>query len=223
MLNFVSSPTHMFCIVSIACVSLCVGKFLKLLIVRISNLKRSEPRTANSLRNPLVEIFTLFLSLLVIQHFGVQPQTIPALLFTWSLIVIAFIDIENFIIPNCISFPLILLGLACNALALFQSFENALIGAFFGYFSLWAVLYIYKFLTKKEGLGFGDLKLLAGLGAWLGWQMLPHIILFASVSGAIFGIILILLRRATRDTPLPFGPFLASGGIIALFLLPRIY
>lgn len=226
----ISYLLHFFFFVVFACLSLSVGSFLNIAIVRISDLIQVHNGVSRGSRNnqtstlfnyPLVEILTLFLSLITVLHFGMQAKTFPALIFIWSLIVIAFIDVKNFIIPNCITFPLITLGLACNVFSLFQSFENALLGSIFGYAALWSILHIYKFLTKKEGLGFGDLKLLAMLGAWLGWQMLPLIIFFASVTGALFGIILIILRRATRNTPLPFGPFLAAGGIIALFLLPR--
>jgi Flp pilus assembly protein protease CpaA len=122
-----------------------------------------------------------------------------------------------------ITIPFILLGLGFNSFGLFQSFENALLGAIAGFASLWAILYLYKFLTKKAGMGFGDLKMLAMLGAWLGWQVIPFIILFSSLLGATFGIILIILGRANRDSPLPFGAFLALGGYGALFIMPGFF
>lgn len=169
-----------------------------------------------SFRYPLVEILTVCLSLLVAIFFGMSLQTFPALILTWAFIAIAFIDIEHYLIPNAIIYPLLVLGLCCNFFALFISFGNALLGVLLGFSFLWSIQHLYKFFTGKEGIGFGDLKFLAMLGAWLGWKILPFIILLASLSGSVLGIILILQKRATRNTAMPFGAFLSLSGYIVL-------
>jgi leader peptidase (prepilin peptidase)/N-methyltransferase len=169
-------------------------------------------------RYPIVEALTLFLSLLIALRFDISPQTFPALLLTWSCIALAFIDFEHLVLPNIITLPFIGLGLIINFFGILQSFHDSLLGAIFGYLFLWGIYHFYKFLTGKVGLGFGDIKFLSMLGAWLGWKMLVFILFFSSIIGATWGIILIGQGRASRNTPLPFGICLAISGIIVLLL-----
>lgn len=171
-----------------------------------------------SARYPIVESLSLFLSLLVALRFGFSPQTFPALLLTWACIALACIDFEHFILPNSITLPFIGLGLIINFFGILQPFHDALLGAIFGYLFLWAIYHIYKLLTGKEGLGFGDIKFLSMLGACLGWKMLVFILFFSSILGTTWGIILIGQGRASKETPLPFGVCLAISGIIVLLL-----
>ncbi len=169
-----------------------------------------------SWRYPLLELLTMCCSLLVAYVFGFGWQTIFALFFTWSLIALTAIDIEHQILPDDITFPFLWLGLLVNSQSLFTNLNSALFGAIAGYLFLWSIYWIFKLLTHKEGMGYGDFKLLAMLGAWLGWQALPMIILFASFTGAVVGITLVILKRHQRSAPLPFGPFLACAGWISL-------
>jgi len=169
-----------------------------------------------SFRYPVVEVITCVLSIVVATRFGFTLATLAALLFTWALIALAFIDIEYLLLPNSIILPFIGFGLLCNFFGTFQPFYSAVLGALCGYLLLWSVYWIYKVLTEKEGLGHGDFKLLAMLGAWLGLGMLPLIVLLSSFIGAVWGIGLMLTNKASRNTPLPFGAFLAFGGFVAL-------
>lgn len=169
-----------------------------------------------SLRYPLVELLTCIISILVAAHFGFSMTTLPALIFTWSLITLSFIDQEHLILPNSITWPFIILGLFFNAFNFFCSFQSALLGAVIGYYSLWTIYQAYKFITHKEGMGYGDFKLLAMISAWLGWQYLPFIFLISSVLGSIIGLSLMLFQGKTKDFPLPFGPYLALAAIIVL-------
>ena len=172
--------------------------------------------TGISLRYPLVEALTALLSLVVVVTMGPQWLTIAALMLTWALIALAFIDLEHFLLPDQITLPLLAAGLLVNAIGGFTDPLSAVIGAVSGYGLLWAVYHAYRALTGREGFGYGDFKLLGALGAFLGWQLLPLIILLSAGVGAIIGIALILLRRHQRSEPLPFGPFLAGAGWLAL-------
>ncbi len=169
-----------------------------------------------SLRYPLVEALTALLSLIVVLILGPQWSTVAALVLTWALIALAFIDLEHFLLPDRITLPLLAVGLLVNTISGFTDPLSALIGAVSGYGILWAVYHAYRALTGREGFGYGDFKLLGALGAWLGWQLLPLIILLSAGVGAAIGITLILIRRHQRSEPLPFGPFLAGAGWLAL-------
>lgn len=175
-----------------------------------------------SMRYPLVEIFTGLLSAYTAWHFGPTLQTAGALLLLWSLIALAAIDIDTQLLPDAITLPLLWLGLAFNIAATYIDLGTAVIGAMAGYLSLWSVFWLFKLATGKEGMGYGDFKLLAALGAWLGWIMLPVIILLSSIVGAMVGISLIVAARHGRNVPIPFGPYLAAAGIIALFWGPEL-
>lgn len=165
---------------------------------------------------PVVESVTALLFVVTAWHFGPTPTGLTALLFTGILVAAAGIDARTTLLPDQITLPLLWFGLACNYFGLFTDLESAVIGAIAGYLSLWTIYHGYRLLTGKEGMGFGDFKLLAALGAWLGWQALPAILLLASMVGAIVGIGLILLRGRDRNIPIPFGPFLAAAGWLAL-------
>ena len=167
-------------------------------------------------RYPVVEAITGLLSGLIAWHFGFGLAGISALILVWALIALTFIDADTQLLPDGITLPLIWLGLIVNMDDTFTDLRSALLGAIFGYLALWSVYWAFKLLTKKEGMGYGDFKLLAALGAWLGWQMLPLVILLSSVVGAVVGIALIVLARMGRNIPLPFGPYLAMAGLIAL-------
>jgi leader peptidase (prepilin peptidase)/N-methyltransferase len=169
-----------------------------------------------SFRYPLVELLTCFFSVLVAAHFGIHIITFAALMFTWSLVTLAFIDYEHLILPNSITLPFMVLGLLLNSCHLFCSFQDAVVGAIIGYYSLWTVYQVHKLITHKEGMGYGDFKLLAMMGAWLGWQYLPLIILISSLLGSIIGMGLILFQKKDKDFPFPFGPYLALAGVIVL-------
>ena len=169
-----------------------------------------------SLRYPLVEALTALLSLVVVLILGPQWSTVAALVLTWALIALAFIDLEHFLLPDRITLPLLAMGLLVNTIGGFTDPLSALIGAVSGYGLLWAVYHAYRALTGREGFGYGDFKLLGALGAWLGWQLLPLVILLSAGVGAAIGITLILIRRHQRSEPLPFGPFLAGAGWLAL-------
>ena len=169
-----------------------------------------------SARYPIVEACTAVLSGLVAWHFGFGLAALSALVLLWSLIALTCIDADTQLLPDSITLPLLWLGLFVNLNHTFTDLQSAVLGAVFGYLALWTVYWLFKLITKKEGMGYGDFKLLAALGAWLGWQTLPLIILLSSVVGAVVGIILIILARMGRNVPLPFGPYLAMAGFIAL-------
>ena len=175
-----------------------------------------------SLRYPLIEISTALLSAYTAWHFGPTIQTASALLLVWSLIALAAIDFDTQLLPDAITLPLLWLGLGFNLATTYVDLPAAVVGAMAGYLSLWTVFWLFKLSTGKEGMGYGDFKLLAALGAWLGWQMLPTIILLSSVVGATVGITLIVVARRGRNIPIPFGPYLAAAGGIALFWGPQI-
>lgn len=170
-----------------------------------------------SRRYPSVEIATAALSALVAWKFGNSVATVGALLFVWAMIALTFIDLDTQLLPDTITLPLIWLGLLFNLGGTYTSLQDAVIGAVAGYLCLWLVFHLFRLVTGKEGMGYGDFKLLSAVGAWLGWQMLPLTILLSSVVGALVGISLMLFARHGRDTPIPFGPYLAAAGLLALF------
>jgi leader peptidase (prepilin peptidase) / N-methyltransferase len=180
-------------------------------------------------RYPVVEIVTAVLSAAVALRFGWHWQTAAALVFTWALVALTVIDLDHTLLPDSITLPLLWLGLL---LSLFWQPglappapvdpRSALLGAACGYLLLWTVYWAFKLVTGKEGMGYGDFKLLGALGAWMGWQMLPLILLFSALTGAVVGIGLILLRGRDRNVPMPFGPYLAAAGWIALLWGPQI-
>jgi leader peptidase (prepilin peptidase) / N-methyltransferase len=169
-----------------------------------------------SLRYPIIEAFTALTSIIIAWHFGFTPQTGFALLLTWSLIAMSFIDIDHQLLPDSITLPVLWLGLFLSLFGLFTDSHASIVGAIAGYLVLWGVFQLFKLLTGKEGMGYGDFKLLALFGAWLGWQSLPAIILLSSLVGAVIGIAMIVFSRHERNTPIPFGPYLAAAGWIAL-------
>lgn len=168
-------------------------------------------------RYPIVELVSGLLSAYAAWHFGFGMTGIAAIVLVWGLIALTFIDFDTQLLPDSITLPLLWLGLLLNLNGAFTSLPSALIGAVAGYLVLWSVYWAFKLTTGKEGMGYGDFKLLAALGAWLGWTMLPLIILLSSLVGAVVGIALILFAQQGRNIPIPFGPYLAGGGIIALF------
>ena len=169
-----------------------------------------------SLRYPLIEMFTGIGSALVAWHFGYGPAMLFALLLTWSLIALSFIDIDQQLLPDSITLPVLWLGLFLSLFSLYTDSQASIIGAVAGYLSLWCVYQLFKLLTGKEGMGYGDFKLLALLGAWLGWQYLPLIILLSSLVGAVIGLTMIVFRRHDAGRPIPFGPYLAAAGWLAM-------
>jgi len=173
--------------------------------------------TAISRRYPLIEALTGLLSGFVAWHFGFGLAALSALVFTWALIALTAIDMETQLLPDDITLPLLWLGLLFSLNSAHTDLPSAVIGACAGYLSLWGVYWLFKLATGKEGMGFGDFKLLAAIGAWLGWKMLPVVILLSSLVGAAVGIALIVFARHGRNIPIPFGPYLAGGGLIALF------
>jgi leader peptidase (prepilin peptidase)/N-methyltransferase len=175
-----------------------------------------ECKTPISIRYPLIEILSATLVALVAWKFGVSLQAAMAMLLTWVLICLTFIDYDNQYLPDNITLPFLWLGLFLNLNGLFVDLPSAVIGAMAGYLILWLVYQLFKKLTGKEGMGYGDFKLLAMLGAWLGWQALPAIILLSTLVGSVIGISLILFKQHDRSHPIPFGPYLASAGWIVL-------
>lgn len=178
--------------------------------------KCSSCKTSISLRYPIIELVTGVLSLSVICVIGANWAGFSALILTWVLIALTMIDFDTQLLPDNMTLPLVWLGLIVNANGLFVPLEEALWGAVAGYLSLWAVYHGFKLLTGKEGMGFGDFKLLAALGAWMGWQLLPVIILLSSLVGAVVGILLIAIKGRDKNIPIPFGPYLAAAGWLAL-------
>ena len=185
--------------------------------------KCANCRTPIPLRYPLIEFCTALLTAVVAWRFGFGWEAGAAILLTWSFIAISVIDFDHQIIPDTISLPLVWIGLGLSlfhpvagAEALFIDPKTAIIGALAGYLSLWSVYQLFKLMTGKEGMGYGDFKLLAVIGAWLGWQMILPVILLSAVVGAIVGIALIVLQGRDRSTPIPFGPYLAAAGWIGM-------
>ena len=172
--------------------------------------------TSISARYPLIETLTGICSGLVAWHFGYGLAMLFALLLTWSLIALTFIDIDQQLLPDSITLPMLWLGLFLSLFSVYTDSHASIIGAVAGYLSLWTVYQAFKLLTGKEGMGYGDFKLLALLGAWLGWQYLPMIILLSSLVGAVIGIAMIVFRKHDVSHPIPFGPYLATAGWLAM-------
>lgn len=170
-----------------------------------------------STRYPLVEMVSALLSGLAAWHFGYGLAAVGALVFVWALLALTFIDFDTQLLPDDITLPLLWLGLLLNLYGTYTTLNQAVAGAIVGYLALWSVYWLFKVATGKEGMGYGDFKLLAAIGAWLGWQLLPLVILLSSIVGATVGIVLIVATRHGRNIPIPFGPYLAGGGLIALF------
>jgi leader peptidase (prepilin peptidase)/N-methyltransferase len=181
-------------------------------------------RTKISARYPLVELATAVLSAWVAWHFGFGVPAACALLVTWSLIALTGIDFDHQLLPDNITLPLMWAGLVASvaigsatmAAALPVSPKDAVIGAVAGYLSLWLVFHAFRLVTGKEGMGYGDFKLFAALGAWLGWKVLPLVLILSAATGAVLGILMIALRGRDRSAPMPFGPYLAAAGWLAM-------
>ena len=173
-------------------------------------------KTSISIQYPIVEAITGIASGFIAWHYGYSWQTLAALILTWSLIALTIIDIKKQLLPDSITLPLLWFGILVNLNGLFTDIHSSILGAVFGYLSLWSVYHLFRLVTGKEGMGYGDFKLLAALGAWMGWQLLPVIILFSSLVGAVAGVFMIVSRRQQQGQPIPFGPFLAVAGWIAL-------
>ena len=169
-----------------------------------------------ALRYPLLELGTGLLTVAVVAQFGPTFQGLMALLLTWALIALAGIDLDHQLLPDVITLPLLWLGLLVNLGGTFTDLPSAVVGAAAGYLVLWSVYWLFRLATGREGMGYGDFKLLAALCAWLGWQQLPLILLIASLTGALYGTTALLLKRQTRQAPFAFGPFLALAGWLAL-------
>jgi len=177
-----------------------------------------------SLRYPSVELVTGLLSALVAFTFGPNLLTLALLFFTWALVTLTLIDFDHQLLPDDITIPLLWLGIGVNAfdLGIGVTLQDAVIGAIAGYLVLWSFYWVFKIVTGKEGMGYGDFKLLAALGAWMGWQTLLPIIVLSSLVGAVFGIVMILVMKRDKSAPMPFGPYLTAAGFIMLIWGPQI-
>jgi leader peptidase (prepilin peptidase)/N-methyltransferase len=173
-------------------------------------------REAISARYPLIELFTALLSGITAWHFGFGLPAVLAIILTWALIAMSFIDIDHQLLPDDITLPFLWLGLLLSIFGFYTDMPSAIIGAVAGYLSLWLVFHIFKLITGKEGMGYGDFKLFALFGAWLGWQALPLILLLSSLVGAVIGVSMVLALGRDRQLPIPFGPYLAAAGWIAM-------
>ncbi|MGB0513344.1 MAG: prepilin peptidase [Wenzhouxiangellaceae bacterium] len=169
-----------------------------------------------SMRYPFIEALTAILSIIVIAQLGPTVAGLAGLGFTWALIAGSGIDLDHKLLPDQITLPLMWVGLLLNLFGVFTTLESAVIGAIAGYLTLWLVFHLFRIATGKEGMGYGDFKLLAAIGAWFGWEVLPSVILLASGVGAVIGIALIAARRMGREVPIAFGPFLAAAGWLVL-------
>ena len=188
--------------------------------------KCSACRARISPRYPIVEVLTGTLTGCVAWYFGFTIAAAAAAYFTWVMIALAFIDLDTFYLPDDLTLPLLWAGLLFSLWGGFTDLPSSVIGAAAGYLALWLVFWLFKIVTGKEGMGYGDFKLLAAIGAWLGWKMLPLVILLSSFAGAIIGVLLMVFARRGRNVPIPFGPYLAIAGLIALFhgdMLTRRY
>ncbi len=174
-------------------------------------------KTPISIRYPFVELMGGVLAGMALWHFGVTWQALAACILLWTLLALAFIDFDTQLLPDNLTLPLLWLGLIANLFGLFVPLADAVIGAVAGYLVLWTVYWAFKLLCGKEGMGYGDFKLLAALGAWLGWQALLPIILFSSLAGVLIGIMLAGIRGHDHNIPMAFGPLLAAAGAITLF------
>ena len=178
--------------------------------------KCRECKVKISLRYPLIELISGGVAVVVAMHFGFTAAGACALGLSWSLISLSAIDFDTQLLPDSITLPLLWAGIVANYFELFVSLEESVLGAIFGYLSLWLVFWGFKLATGKDGMGYGDFKLLAVLGAWLGWQVLPIVIILSSVVGACVGIAMMVFTSHDKSKPIPFGPYLAVAGWIAL-------
>jgi leader peptidase (prepilin peptidase)/N-methyltransferase len=174
------------------------------------------------LRYPVVELLGGIAGIWSAVRFGFSPAAFAAMIFLWCIVAASFIDFDTQLLPDAITLPLLWLGLLLNAAGVFTDLRSAVIGAAAGYLSLWSVYWLFKLATGKEGMGFGDFKLLAAVGAWCGWQVLPLTILLSSFIGAAVGIALMVFARHGRGVPIPFGPYLGAAGVVALFWGPQL-
>ncbi|GGC57292.1 prepilin peptidase [Marinobacter halophilus] len=179
--------------------------------------KCSSCMTRISPRYPIIEAVTALFSVATVALLGPTESSLWALLLVWSLIALTMIDFDTQLLPDSITLPLMWLGLVLNYFGVLTDFESAFWGAVAGYLSLWSVYWLFKLATGKEGMGHGDFKLLAALGAWLGWQLLPAVILLSSLVGAVVGISLMVFKKHGREVPIPFGPYLAAAGVLGLW------
>ena len=175
-----------------------------------------------SARYPIVELVTALATAWCAYRFGPGIAAFGAMIFVWSILAMSLIDFDTQYLPDSITLPLLWLGLLLNLNGSFTDIRSAVIGAVAGYLSLWSVYWLFKLATGKEGMGFGDFKLLAAIGAWMGWIMLPIVILLSSMVGAVIGIALIVVTKRGKDVPMPFGPYLGAAGVIALFWGPYL-
>ena len=169
-----------------------------------------------SIRYPIIEFVTAAMTVALASQYDASLALLGAMLFTWSLVALTMIDVDHQLLPDDITLPLLWLGILFSLLGATISLQDAIVGAMLGYLSLWSVYWLFKLATGKEGMGYGDFKLLAALGAWLGWQSIPLVILLSSLVGAICGIALMIATRRGKDIPIPFGPYLAMAGWISL-------
>jgi len=182
----------------------------------ILGAKCSSCKKHISIRYPVIEVMTAILSATIVWHFGFSAQAGFALILTWSLISLSMIDADHKLLPDSITLPVLWLGLIINLQEVFTDSHSSIVGAVAGYMSLWIIFKLHNLLTGKEGMGYGDFKLFALFGAWLGWQMLPIVILISSLAGSVVGLSLIMLKGHGRDTQIPFGPYIAVAGWICL-------
>ncbi len=169
-----------------------------------------------SVQYPLIELVTMILSMVVAYKLGFGWQSVAGIIITWALVALSTIDLKHTLLPDNITLPLLWMGLLASLVPVFVEPQTAIVGAAAGYLSLWSVYWLFKLVTGKEGMGYGDFKLLAMFGAWLGWESLPTIILLSSVVGALVGVSLIVVRGRDRNIPIPFGPYLAAAGWLAM-------
>ena len=184
--------------------------------------KCSQCKTPINPRYPAVEALSALISVPIVYSFGFSLITFYVLVFSWVLIVLTFIDLEHFLLPDKLTLPLLWMGLLLNSFDTFTSLEDAVYGAAAGYLALWAVYWVFKLVTGREGMGYGDFKLLAALGAWMGITALPLIILLSSISGIAIAILLALFNKQSFDKPIPFGPYLTIAGFISMLWGPQI-
>ena len=175
-----------------------------------------------SIRYPIVEALGGLLAAYAIWRFGITWKGAAACVMLWTLVALTFIDFDTQLLPDSLTLPLLWTGLVVNLFGLFVPLADAVVGAIAGYLALWLVYWLFRLIRGKEGMGYGDFKLLAAIGAWLGWQMLPLVVLVSSVVGAVIGITLMVFKRRDHDIPLAFGPYLAIAGVIALFYGPAL-
>ena len=178
--------------------------------------KCANCKTPISVRYPIVEFVTMLLSLVVAWHFGPTPQAALGIVVTWFLVSMSMIDVDHQLLPDSLTLPLMWIGLLAAFAPVFADLPSAVIGAAAGYMVLWMVYQLFRIVTGKEGMGFGDFKLLAALGALLGWQVLPIVILLSSLVGAVVGVAIIAVTGRDKNIPIPFGPYLAAAGWIAM-------